>query len=1517
MNLNVNKTVLLSLVMGFLAFTTSAQQGDWVEQMMDPNVNFYTVQQSFNDYWKDRPYEKGKGYKQFKRWEAFMEPRVYPSGERPNPSVIVSAFQSVQSAAAANLGQWQPKGPYNGNALNGVGRVNRIAFDPNNSNIIWAATPAGGLWKSTDAGQTWSTNTDFLTNLGISDIAIDPTNPNIMYIATGDRDGGDTYSYGILKTTDGGQTWNPTGLSFLVTLQTRISSIVINPSNTNILVTTTRQGIYRSVDGGATWSVTRNGSYNALVQKPGNPNTLYATTQPSGSQDILRSTDGGLTWSILTSPNLPQSGTVRAELAVTPDDSNYIYALYGETGTNGFEGIYRSTDGGNTWTLRANSPNLLGWRSDGSDAGGQAWYDLAIAVNPTDKDEVYVGGVNIWRSTNGGSNWNLAAHWTGSGAPFVHADIHHLTFRPNGNSVYTGCDGGVYRTDNGSNSWDELNDGMNITQFYRISVAASDTTLLVGGSQDNGTDMRDGGTWSGILGGDGMDNAINPQDPNIIYASSQYGNFRKSVNRGQNFFTTTNNFNLPPRGTGGWVTPFLIDPQHPDTLYAGYNELWRSFDAGNTFTAMSATLAGTRDLDRLAIAPNHTNYIMASERDDLWISSNRGSSFSNISSNVPSNREISHMAFAYDNPDHIYITRSSYDPNSKVYESFNGGQTWSNLSSGLPNIPINCIAVEDNPEHSIYIGTDLGVYYRDDFSNGWVRFNSGMPNVIVNDLEINYLNNTISAGTYGRGVYVSPLYGDLNPPQARIDVDHNICLGDTVTIRNGSSNNPDSFKWVISPNTFTYVNSTADTSENPQVIFTQNGFYDIRLSVSNVLGADSTEVIGAVAVGGYPLPLVENFEDPNSYAKWQFLTPDNKGWSVETIGGTTPGSNAARADLFNNNNLGVEYDLISPSMNFTGHDSVWLSFDYAYRASPTSQDDSLKVLVATGCSDNWVQLAAYGENGTQNFTTGPNVFGTFTPSATGDWCGNPSFGVCPVIDLTPYVGMMGVRIRIVAKNAGDNHIYVDNINIEGNPNALPIADFGSPQNVCELRPIQFSDQSIGSPNSFEWTFNGGTPSSSTAKNPVVTYSNTGTFDVKLKITNALGSDSITKVSHINVASSSLVNVSLMSQSLPICSNDTLFVSAQAVNEGLSPIYTWYVNNTIVGVNASGNFDFAGLSNGDIVYCTLESSLACAFPVVATSDTIIANLFPTTNVQLVSVGNLCENNSAVTLSATPVGGTFSGNGVSGTSFDPAMAGVGSHKIDYSYTDVNLCTFTVSQVITVDPVPNVIFDTVSKICLGDPVVLTTGSPQGGTYSGPGVFGNTFYSDSVGVGTHTLTYSYANASCTQVSVTADFEVINGPPVPMITYSNGILTCNQSGFLYRWLLNGASVLGAKQQSYTPSSFGLYTVEITDPNGCSRTSLEFDYFQGIGIEELSNQTSLELYPNPAEGFIMFKLDAPVARDLEYSITNNLGSLVKQVQLPKSAQIEEQINLEGLPSGMYIITIEGEGLNMNRKFILK
>ncbi len=1504
----MNKLCFAFTLLG-LSFIAYGQEAIWIEQMRDPSVNFYTVQKSFEKYWENREIEKGKGYKQFKRWETFMEPRVFPDGVRPNPSVLATAFLSSPLTANAGLGDWKPRGPYIGSAMGGIGRINRVTFNPNDPNIIWAATASGGIWKSDDGGISWATNTDFLENLGVSDIEIDPVNHDIMYVATGDRNGSDTYSFGVLKSTDGGVTWNPTGLSRTVSQQFRIADIYINPDNTSILLVATDDGIYRSVNAGSSWVRVRSGSFNSIVQKVGNPNILFCTSRTFNNSRIWRSTDNGSTWGIIAS-NFPVAAASRIELAVTEADSNYVYALAGASSDQGFEGLYRSTDGGDTWTQQANTPNLLGWTSNGSDGGGQAWYDLALAVDPDDRDHLFVGGVNVWESTNGGTNWSIAGHWTGSGAPYIHADTHGLIFSPHNSLLYASTDGGLYRLNATQNNWDPLNDGMNITQYYRLGTTPADTALIIAGSQDNGTHLLSDQPWDRVIGGDGMECAISSKNPNIMYGETQFGNIRKSTNGGASFSWLTS---LPPNGNGNWNTSYILDPKHPDTLYACYNNLWRSFNGGATFTASALSMSPGDNIDHIAISPNQTNVLYISSGDLFWKSTDRGTTWSNRSANIPGGRAITYIAVGYDSPDHVIITKSGYTATDKVYESFDGGLSWTDLSSGLPNLPVNTVVIENNGIGSIYIGTDVGVYYRDTRTNGWVSFNAGLPNVIVSEMEINYAKRKLMAATYGRGIYESPLYTDLVAPEADFTISNNICLGDTVTFNNTSSFNPDTYNWTIQPASFNFVNGTNANSENPAVVFNQSGFYDVKLKVGNALGEDSIIKLGALAVDGRPLPFTEDFESPSSKYLWEGI-----GEGFIDVFTFMSGGNALMANIFGQPTLASYQSFTSPSLNFSGTDSVWLTFDYAYRTAAASSNDSIKIYLSTDCSSNWTLVAALGENSSQNFVTGPAFGGgTFVPAAASgsDWCGQPGYATCPLIDLSPWSGMKGVRLRFEIFNAAGNNIFIDNINISGNSTVAPTANFSALTSQCALKPVTFSDQSFGNPSGWEWTFTGGSPATSTARNPVVTYTTAGSYSVKLKVTNAQGTDSITKTSFVNIDPIDPVSISLNTAALPVCLTDTLRVNANTVNEGTSPLYNWYYNGAQWAITYDPFIDIAGFANGDEIFCILQSSESCAFPANAYSDTLVIATYPDIPLNITPLAPVCENGNPVSLSASPSGGSFSGIGVTGNSFDPSVAGDGIHLITYTYQGPNGCRFNEDISVEVEDLPLVTFVIPETFCESDGLqILSNVNPSGGSFAGPGITGLFFIAQNAGAGNHTIYYTYNAGSCGSITDSAIAVVHPNPPQPLINNNSGVLSSSVTAASYQWFLNNTVIPGATQQTYTPASGGTYRVEITDINGCTSRSVPFSLVIGLG--ELAAGFELEVYPNPAQNLITVKLRSAEVSPKKLMITNAVGVTVKVLDFGQVKELEREIDLSSLAAGAYILNFY-DGSQVSRTSLIK
>tara|TARA_X000000368_G_scaffold413941_1_gene402876 strand:+ start:742 stop:3279 length:2538 start_codon:yes stop_codon:yes gene_type:complete len=756
--------ILLSCI---LSLSLAAQI--WEDDLLKKNSNPTAAErfEAFEIYRAIHPYTKGNGYKPYARKMDFILERTSESGTfNPNDLYIEwkkeqEKYSNTKTRSSAN---WIAKGPINtpinlSNGKNrGNGRVNCIAFDPIDENIIWIGSPAGGLWKSIDGGSNWTTNTDGLPVIGVSHIAINPDNNQIMYIVTGDAYTNDTYSIGILKSIDGGSNWDTTGLSYTVNQGKTVNKMIINPNFTDSLYAVTNSNILISADAGITWqAVGAGGRWRDIELKPNNSNVIYAAKHSNGVSNVYRSTDGGANWSVI---NNGISGTRnRPLIAVTPDNPEVIYAVFSAS-DDGFHGLYKSSDSGDNWVLKSNSPNVLGRDPDGTSTGGQSWYNLSLGVATNNENLVYVGGINIWRSDNGGINWDIDANNGGNQQlySYMHVDQHAFEFNPHTHVAYAGNDGGLYKYMDNLNKWVDISDGLEITQFYNLGLSQSNPNRLVAGAQDNGTEMLTNTTWDAIMGGDGMECAISHDHENIIYAESQYGNLHLSDDGGMSF-----NEIKPVSYDGAWNTPYEMHDVNSNLIVIGYNEVYRSVDGGYNWDSISYNVSNAKEITTIALAASNEDYIYvgsydyATGKSRIKVTKNAGATWDWITPGLASYK-ITDLAVATNNPEKAWATFSGYNNTEKVYETNDAGNSWINISgNNLPGLPVNCIVYQSGVDDALYIGTDIGVYYKNNTMTEWVPFNDGLPNVIVKELEIHSLAETISAATYGRGVWESPL----------------------------------------------------------------------------------------------------------------------------------------------------------------------------------------------------------------------------------------------------------------------------------------------------------------------------------------------------------------------------------------------------------------------------------------------------------------------------------------------------------------------------------------------------------------------------------------------------------------------------------------------------------------------------------------------------------------------------------------------------------------------------------------
>ena len=812
---------------------TAFGQEQHVRQKVENLNKFEDIREVYYDYYRDIPEDQRQGWKQFKRWEWYWSTRLLPDGTFPDYFKVYKELDLFSKAnkegrnASLSIG-WQQIGPfeapYDRGGRDGIGRVNIIRIDPNNQNILWAGAAGGGVWRSTNNGQTWTNfpYTNF-NSQGVSDIAIASSNSNIVYVSTGDIFGSMSAhtpnSVGVIKTTNAGNSWEYTNLAYSLSENSLTGRILVDPDDANIVIAATYNGIFKTTNGGDTWLNKQSGRFIDMEFNPVNPNILYASTRGWGNNDIFKSTDKGETWRKVHTAG----GSARIAIDATPANPDKVYAVVASVYRN-FHSFLRSDDAGETWRTIASSsadPNILG-RNDGTDPYGQGEYDLAIAASPYDENLVYVGGINIWATDDGGENWLQISHWYGGyGKPYVHADIHDLEFNETTGTLYSAHDGGIDITFDGGASWREAFDGPDITQFYKISIAQNESDIVIGGSQDNGTSFYSDSEWRKINGGDGMDCLIDPTDENNLYYSTYYGNFYKSTNGGE---STRPMINSDESGEdGAWVSPLAMDPSNPQILYAGYVNVFKNTNAGNGSWQKISDFGGNSKLQNLAVSPSNGNYVYASSHNAIYRTSNGGTSWDNLS--LPYG-PVTSIEVDPQNPANIWVTIGGFSDGTKVF--YYDGNDWLNISGNLPNVPTNAIRYQRNSPDRLYVANDIGVFYTDYGSNQWDRFGDGLPNLVVTDLEIHEEDQMMYAGTYGRGVWKAELLDcNLPEPQVQITGSTEFCEGDSVILTVEGDYN--SYEW-----------NNGETTK--QITVKESGYYSVTIVGDNDCKARSSVV---------------------------------------------------------------------------------------------------------------------------------------------------------------------------------------------------------------------------------------------------------------------------------------------------------------------------------------------------------------------------------------------------------------------------------------------------------------------------------------------------------------------------------------------------------------------------------------------------------------------------------------------------------------------------------------------------
>lgn len=756
------------LLIGFCiaTFSLNAQEQNWRTSTLDSKSNYFDIVSKQKNSLKrvrnktDRT--SRKQIKQFERWASFWKDRVLPDGTFVSAAHSFNEWKKenkrhkqLASQEQQRTTSWSLVGPSTPPVSTigfypGMGRINTVAFNGTDTDLMYIGTPAGGVWKTTNGGSSWTPKGDNLANLGVSHIVINPTTPSILYLATGDYDGVQNRSLGVLKSTDSGDTWSTTGLTFSLGDNNVISKLLIDPNNVNTVFATTKNSIKRTTDGGANWTdvFTENNSlFNDIQYKTGSSTIIYATSKVG---KFYISTNNGASWSIASTPS-----SNRLDLAQTTNDANLIMTL-----DNG--GVVRkSTDQGSTWTTVSTISNY-------SSQGG---YNITFAISPLDKNLILAGGVEGWRSKNGGSSWEkyLDGYWeTGQPYFYVHSDHHDMLFVPGTNTAFSVNDGGIFKGDASLDTkWTDLSSGLAITQYYNVSGTPQDAGKLIMGAQDNDIAVYNGSTFTGANpGSDGVEGLWDYSNSNIAWTCSQAGGMNRTING----FTSSQNVTTPAGAPFVWELE--IHPTVPTTIYGGFGDIYKSTDRGDNWTSLNS---GVGTIEFISIAPSNADVIYVSgENGTVKKTTNGGTSWSEIT--LPQGGNVKSIEVHPTKPEEVYIAYSGYLA-GKVYKSTNSGANWTNITGSLPNIPTHQIRYKTgSSDGELFLATDLGVYYRTNTKGDWVRLGTGLPNVIVHDLEIHYGSNKLRAATYGRGVWEASI------DAASLDVKETNLASDSVSL---------------------------------------------------------------------------------------------------------------------------------------------------------------------------------------------------------------------------------------------------------------------------------------------------------------------------------------------------------------------------------------------------------------------------------------------------------------------------------------------------------------------------------------------------------------------------------------------------------------------------------------------------------------------------------------------------------------------------------------------------------------
>lgn len=1421
---------LLALITSLLIASASiAQQPDYKELMDDPTVNFYDVVRAAEAHFaKIDKSAKGSGWKGFARWVAANEYKFYPSGDRSNvdPFFTTKAYQTFLSnngglpQLSSFTAGWNELGPatidsITGHYSAGLGRLEDVYVDPANSNLIYIGSRSGGFWKTNDGGNTWAGTTDYLFATGVNAIAVSPTNPDSVLINIRNAQNGT--SHGLYRSADGGSSWTisnfePTAVGFGgLGTNFKIYEVAYHPLVANTVFVGTNKGIYRSTDNLATWTRLLNSAEITEIEfHPTNASIVYLTDTRSsnGNRDyVYRSTDGGASYSL--SNQVPGNNNKSARISVSPACASCLY--FAST-----DGVWRSTDEGQNFTfLSTPSESCNGF-----------------AVSDVDTTVMVYGYLNLETSSDGGqsfsqaSNWYLGSSSHGSGTLqqkfdntsfYVHADLRKA--RSVNGVLYVCTDGYLAKSSDSGNTWQLLSEGVPTRENYRLGISQSNHFRTMIGSQDNGSSIATEQGWVEFYGADGMEGIIHPLNDDWMMSSVQYGSRRRTLNGG----LTQSSANPPGQGgEGDWIAPLTYDPNHHMRVYNFTDSIFVSEDFASSWTYRGVPAGFSGAIDLAEIAQNNSDIMVITRSSNIEKSTDGGASFTDIGGGLP-NYSITDIAFDPNDDDVIIATFARYqNDNSKVWITTDGGSTWSNITSNLGNLPIRSVVIDHTDSSNIYLGAEIGVYTKSMNGTTWSLYNPNLPNMSVRELEINFGSNTLKAATWGRGLWEYGLVDRLDYPAVTYTTITDVPTTTTpaaninqfVTSEISYDNTLTSVwcEWSVGSPTFGNAIAMSNTSDStwlsdtylPNVAPGTDLYFKVFAVGSN---NDTTETYkfmynAQAAVPDVTPPVAICQNDTiflNAAGMASITASDIDGGSFDNSGTPTL---AASATSFTCANLG------NNTVTITVTDSVGLTDNCT--ATVTVLDTLAPTAV---CQAATVYLNSSG-------------VATISPASinnsSSDNCSTPTLSIAPA---TLNCGNTGVNS--VTLYATDASGLIDSCSA-----SVTVMDTLAPTMVCQNATV-YVDSSGTAALSVAMVDNG---SSDNCGTPTLSLSSTalscaapGTQTVQLYGVDSAGNtDSCT------------ATITVLDTIAPTIANCPGNQSIPTNSAGCMATATW--NLPTASDNCQGAVLTSTHNSGDafpqgttsVSYTAVDSagnSAGCTFDITITNSLLVV---------LDSVSDAaCFDSLSGQAFITASGGmptyTYDWDHDGTGDLDDAanQSGLGAGTYNLSVTDANGCVATTAATIAAPAALSVTVDSTiaPSVCGssdGSIYVTTTGGTTNYTYdwSNDGVGDNDDPEDLTGIvsGMYWLTVTDANGCIATTSALINSFSAPNASVWLVTdvpcngdSSGGISVVVQGGtapFVYDWDNDGTGD-NDDQASLSNVPAGSYHLTVTDANGC------------------------------------------------------------------------------------------------------